>query len=218
MVRECLFSSTALRGKTEDYKTLREPLQFSAWGQVVNRTFTTALRRLRRDIKQRLNAYLDGLARPKITGIGAGEKLRIIWPGARETISGPNEFSAEALPLFAMLFPDQMRDALLAEVERMGNTPLPPAQRAERMKVLEEEVDQLQRVEEGPDCSRRRGALDQLRASGRSWRAGDRRPRRPRRVMPDREQELSLSAFECPRDAASVFANCGHTVAYVGGR
>ena len=30
----------------------------------------------------------------------------------------------------------------------MGNTPRPPQQRAERMKVLEEEVDQLQRVEE----------------------------------------------------------------------
>jgi hypothetical protein len=41
-----------------------------------------------------------------------------------------------------------MRDALLAEVERMSNTPLPLKQRAERMKVLEEEIDQLQRVEE----------------------------------------------------------------------
>ena len=30
----------------------------------------------------------------------------------------------------------------------MSNTPLPPQQRAERMKVLEEEVDQLQSVEE----------------------------------------------------------------------
>ena len=55
-----------------------------------------------------------------------------------------------------------MRDALLAEVERMSNTPLPPQQRAERMKVLEEEVDQLQRVRGGPDRSRRRGALHQL--------------------------------------------------------
>ena len=56
--------------------------------------------------------------------------------------------SPELLPLMLLLFPDQMRDALLAEVERMSNTPLPPQQRAERMKVLEEEVDQLQRVEE----------------------------------------------------------------------
>ena len=92
-------------------------------------------------------AYLDGLASPKITGIGAGEKLRIIWLGARETISGPSEFSAETLPLMSLLR-DQMLHALLAEVERMSNTPLPPQQRAERMTVLEEEVDQLQRVEE----------------------------------------------------------------------
>ena len=88
------------------------------------------------------------LARPKITGVGEGEKLKIVWPGARETISGPSEFSAEALPLFALLFRDQMVDALLAEVERMSNTPLPPAKRAERMKALSEEVDRLQRVEE----------------------------------------------------------------------
>ena len=52
------------------------------------------------------------------------------------------------LPLFALLFPDQMLDALLAEVERMSNRPLPPQQRAERMEILSEDVDQLQRVEE----------------------------------------------------------------------
>ena len=48
----------------------------------------------------------------------------------------------------SLLFRDQMLDALLAEVDRMSNTPLPPQQRAERMKVLEEEIDQLQRLEE----------------------------------------------------------------------
>jgi hypothetical protein len=69
-----------------------------------------------------------------------------VWAPPRR--SGPSEFSPAALPLFALLFPDRMRDALLAEVERMSNTPLPPQQRAERIKVLEEEVDDLQRVEE----------------------------------------------------------------------
>ena len=62
-------------------------------------------------------------------------------------MSGPSEFSADALALMSVLFRDQMLDALLAEVERMSDTPLPPQQRAEWMKVLEEEVDQLQRVE-----------------------------------------------------------------------
>ena len=44
VVRWCLFGSSALRGKAEDYKTLRATLQFSARGQsyVVDRTYTTA--------------------------------------------------------------------------------------------------------------------------------------------------------------------------------
>ena len=41
-----------------------------------------------RDIKQRVEVYLNELARPKISGIGAGEKLRIIWPGARRRSRG----------------------------------------------------------------------------------------------------------------------------------
>ncbi len=43
VVRWCLFGSSALRGKAENYKTLRA-MQFSARGQtyVVDRTFTTA--------------------------------------------------------------------------------------------------------------------------------------------------------------------------------
>ena len=90
----------------------------------------------------------------------------------------------------------------------MSNTPLPPQQRAERIKVLEEEVDQLQRVEE----------VLVTREGGERSTAGDRRARRSRRVTPDQQRDLRLSAFECPRDAASAFANCGRTVAYVGGR
>jgi hypothetical protein len=51
---------------------------------------------------------------------------RTLKAGCARDISGRSEFSAEALPLFALLFRDQMLDALLAEVERMSNTPLPP--------------------------------------------------------------------------------------------
>jgi DNA repair exonuclease SbcCD ATPase subunit len=44
VVRWCLFGSAALRGKAEDYKTLKATLEFSARGQsyVVDRTYTTA--------------------------------------------------------------------------------------------------------------------------------------------------------------------------------
>jgi hypothetical protein len=96
---------------------------------------------------------LDDQREPVDEVVAGGWKARerswsVIWPGARETFSGPSEFSAETLPLMSLLFRDQMLDALLAQVERMSNTPLPLAKRAERMKVLEEEVDRLQRVEE----------------------------------------------------------------------
>ena len=52
----------------------------------------------------------------------SSKQHRVNWPScalrlagrARDDL-GPSEFNAEALPLFALLFPDQMRDALLAE-------------------------------------------------------------------------------------------------------
>ena len=92
-----------------------------------------------------------------------------------------------------------MRDALLAEVERMSNTPLPPADGPERMKVLEEEVDQLQRVEEV--LIAREGAERSTNcapAAVLGVRVADAQ-RRSRRVTPDQQRDLRLSAFECPR-------------------
>ena len=65
----------------------------------------------------------------------------------------------------------------------MSNTPRPPQQRAERMKVLEEEVDQLQRVEE----------VLVTREGGERSTAGDRRARRSRRVTPDQQRGLRLA-------------------------
>ena len=84
----------------------------------------------------------------------------------------------------------------LAEVERMSNTPLPPQQRAERMKVLEEEIDQLQRVEEV--LIAREGAERSTNCAP-AWPAGGRRARCSRRVTFDQQRDLRLSAFECPR-------------------
>jgi hypothetical protein len=73
----------------------------------------------------------------------------------------------------------------------MGNTPRPPQQRAERMKVLEEEVDQLQRVEEVLIAREGAERLTNFRASGRAWRAGNRRTRRSRRVTHDQQRDLA---------------------------
>jgi hypothetical protein len=48
----------------------------------------------------------------------------------------------------AALFPDRMLALVIGEVERMANDPLPMAQRAPRIAVLERELDELHRVEE----------------------------------------------------------------------
>ncbi len=103
-----------------------------------------------------------------------------------------------------------MRDALMAEVERLGNTPLPPQRRGERM-VLEEEIDQLQRVEEV--LIAREGAERSTNCAP----AAVNRARHSRRVTPDQRRDLRLSAFECHRGMRRP-PNRGHTVAYVGGR
>ena len=62
------------------------------------------------DIRNRVESYVASLGAPTVRGIGAGEVLRIIWPGARETLSGPDERTADPLALFAILFPQQVAD------------------------------------------------------------------------------------------------------------
>jgi hypothetical protein len=37
------------------------------------------------DIKERIHAYVESMARPQISGIAKGEKLKVIWPGAGGT-------------------------------------------------------------------------------------------------------------------------------------
>ena len=69
-----------------------------------------------------------------------------------------------------------MRDALLTEAERMS-TPLPAQQRTERMKVSEEEVDQLQRVEEILIARKGAERLTSWAPAAVLGRAGDRRAR-----------------------------------------
>jgi hypothetical protein len=97
------------------------------------------------DIEQRIRDYVQSMARPEITGVGSGERLKVIWPGAGWDSSGPREYRADILPLIAMLHPDAMVAALMREVERMANDPMPPAARQKRIVKLEAEIDALQR-------------------------------------------------------------------------
>ena len=99
------------------------------------------------DIEQRVRDYLRGLA-PKVRGVGVGERLSILFPGAQAPSGYISEHTADPLALIAALFPDEMLGLVMAEVERMANDPLPLAQRPARIATLERELDELSYVEE----------------------------------------------------------------------
>jgi hypothetical protein len=124
------------------------------------------------DIEARIRAYVGAMARarPTITGIDEGEKFKVIWPGAGFDSRGPREDRADVLPLMALLCPDAMTAALMREVERMTNDPVPQAERRKRIAALEHEIEQLAYIEEplvadaiarGEDVQRSPSALPQ---------------------------------------------------------
>jgi hypothetical protein len=97
------------------------------------------------DIKERMARYVAEMARPTISGVGDGERLRVIWPGSGFDSSGPRENRADNLSMTALVHREAMVDALMREVERMANDPLPPAARQKRIAELQAEIDTLQR-------------------------------------------------------------------------
>jgi hypothetical protein len=105
------------------------------------------------DIETRLKQYVAGLGRPTITGIGNDEQLRVTWPGGGWDQNGPRVHRAELLPLFAFLHPDELVSALLQEIERKANEPLPRARRLKRIAELEAELEELAYAEEALVCA-----------------------------------------------------------------
>src|SRR5215813_13945778 len=99
------------------------------------------------DIEARVRDYVLGLA-PKVPGVGVGERLSIVWPGAHSSSGYLSEHTCDPLALLAALLPDRMLSLVMTEVERMANDPLPLAQRAPRVAAPERELDELHRVEE----------------------------------------------------------------------
>jgi hypothetical protein len=97
------------------------------------------------DIEQRVRDYVQSMARPDISGVGSGERLKVIWPGSGWDSSGPREHRADILPMMALLHGDAMVAALMAEITRVANDPMSPAQRAARIRELTDEIDRLQR-------------------------------------------------------------------------
>jgi hypothetical protein len=85
------------------------------------------------DIEHRIRAYVSALCRPKISGIGTGQQLQVHWP------------DGEVIAVLALLLPDQMVNALMKEIERQSNAPMPLAERKKRIGELTAEIDALQR-------------------------------------------------------------------------
>jgi hypothetical protein len=161
--------------------TMLEPVEVKAKGDLefvrarIDLT-KTELRQLRglptsaADIREKVENYVSSLGRPTITGIGAGEHLKVVWPGAGWDSNGERTGRAEPLALFAALFPSQIADYLMKQIDRMQGDVVPFAQRAASIASREAELEQLAFVEEalieralanGEDVTRSSSALPQ---------------------------------------------------------
>jgi hypothetical protein len=75
------------------------------------------------DIREKVQAYVQGLTRPIIGGIGAGEAITVQWPTGLHA-------------LMAFLQPDLLVDRLMIAINQIANTPCPLAQREQRIAQL----------------------------------------------------------------------------------
>jgi hypothetical protein len=103
------------------------------------------------DIREKVQAYVQGLTRPIIGGIGAGEALTVQWPTGLQA-------------LMAFLQPDVLVDRLMVAINQIANTPCPLAEREQQIAELEREIDRLQRTEEAIVVAKAK-ADDQRRAA-----------------------------------------------------
>jgi hypothetical protein len=85
------------------------------------------------DIEERVEVYVQSLARPRVTGVSTGRRLDVRWP------------MTDATSLLAILMPDKVTEVILAEIERAANLPMPPEGRRKRMGELRRQIDTLQR-------------------------------------------------------------------------
>jgi uncharacterized small protein (DUF1192 family) len=88
------------------------------------------------NIREKILSYVQGLTRPIIGGVDAGEVLTVRWP-------------TELHVLMAFLQPEVLVERLMAEINRIANTPCALPEREQRIAKLEEEIDRWQRCEEG---------------------------------------------------------------------
>jgi hypothetical protein len=87
------------------------------------------------NIREKVQTYVQGLTRPVVGGIALDEALTVQWPTGLHA-------------LMAFLQPEALIEKLMAEIDRIANTPCPQPERKQRIAELEQEVDRLQRSEE----------------------------------------------------------------------
>jgi hypothetical protein len=76
------------------------------------------------DIQQKIEDYVRSMARPKVSGVGNGEKLDVDWP------------NNNVVSMMALLHGEAMVEVLMKEVDRTANSPMPPAARQKRITKL----------------------------------------------------------------------------------
>ena len=76
------------------------------------------------DIPQKVQSYVRGLTRPIIGGVDAGEVLTVQWP-------------TELHVLMAFLQPEVLVERLMAEINRIANTPCALPEREQQIAELE---------------------------------------------------------------------------------
>jgi hypothetical protein len=96
------------------------------------------------DIHERIASDVRGEARaatPVISGVGAGQVLKIDWP---PRVRG---FETGPVSMACYLHEDLVVAKLTREVERLCSEPLPVEQRGARISELEQEREELWRVQ-----------------------------------------------------------------------
>jgi hypothetical protein len=87
------------------------------------------------NVRDKVLTYVQGLTRPVVSGIALDETLTVQWPSGLHA-------------LMAFLQPDVLVDRLMVEINRIANTPWPPAEREQQIAELEREIERLHCSEE----------------------------------------------------------------------
>jgi hypothetical protein len=107
------------------------------------------------DIRQRTEAYVAQLARhgePIVRGVGEGSTLEVWWPlhasANRMNMMDFDKGTGNPLYLAALLQPQALVERILGVIDETASKPMPVSERAPRLAELQQEVDELRRLEE----------------------------------------------------------------------